>query len=48
MSHSVPHTPSLQISPPPQLVPGEAFVHAVVLDEGVQTSQPLFAVTVGA
>jgi hypothetical protein len=47
MSHSEPHAPFLQASPPPQVVPGGAFVHTVVLDEGVQISQPLFAVVVG-
>jgi hypothetical protein len=44
MSHCVPHTPLSQILPPPQLVPEATFVHDDVLEAGVQTSQPLFAV----
>jgi hypothetical protein len=39
--------PLVQIAPFPQLVPSEAFDHAVVLVPGRHTSQPLLAVALG-
>ena len=42
IEHWVPQAPLPQTWPPPQLVPSVAFVQAVVLELGVQTSHPLF------
>ena len=46
MKHPEVQPPPLQTSPEGQLAGPVTSVHEDVLDEGVQTSQPLFAVVV--